>query len=59
MTYFYTYQTMLENGQFYVGVRKSRVSPELDIEYFGSPKKKCENWNKRLKHRSIGLVQEK
>lgn len=40
----YTYITILENGQRYIGKRKIRKKHPTCDGYFGSPKNKCENW---------------
>jgi hypothetical protein len=38
MNYYYLYLIKFEDGQFYIGSRKSKVKPENDTKYWGSPR---------------------
>jgi len=37
MNYYYLYLIKFEDGRFYIGSRKSKVKPENDTKYWGSP----------------------
>ena len=37
MNYYYLYLIKFEDGQFYIGSRQSKVLPEYDTNYWGSP----------------------
>ena len=42
--YFYTYRIDFSDGTFYIGSRKSKVPPEEDIAYLGSPVTHKDKW---------------
>ena len=43
-SYFYIYQINFSDGTFYIGSRKSKVPPEEDINYWGSPATHKNKW---------------
>jgi|TARA_R100000479_G_C6376080_1_gene199069 hypothetical protein len=52
MSYYYLYLIKFEDGRFYIGSRKSKVSAEKDVNYWGSPGKTIKHlWEmKKEKH---------
>jgi len=43
--YFYVYRIDFSDGYFYIGSRVSKVKPELDLKYMGSPKTHKNKWD--------------
>lgn len=52
-SYYYIYQVNFSDGTYYIGSRKSCVSPELDTSYWGSPV------THKLKWKDQDLIKEK